>query len=56
MNIPKPTSSYIILKVTSDDKFKEGMMYVIELDQKTELRIVYHNNSFRDAYLNVISN
>jgi len=40
MNIPKPTSSYLILRVTSDDKCKEGMIYVIQFHDKTELKIV----------------
>lgn len=40
MNIPKPRSSFLTLRVTSDDKFKEGMIYVIEFRDKKELKIV----------------
>jgi hypothetical protein len=40
MNIPKPKSSFLTMRVTSDDKQKEGMIYVIEFQDKTELKIV----------------
>ena len=42
MNIPKPTSSYLTIRVTSDDKCKEGMIYVVEFQDKTELKIVFN--------------
>ena len=45
LDIPKPTTSYMMWKVTNDEKgkeekTKEGMIYVIEVDTKTEIKIV----------------
>ncbi|CAD8138991.1 unnamed protein product [Paramecium octaurelia] len=39
LKLPKPKSSYITFKVTNDDKSKEAMIYVVEIGEKTELKI-----------------
>ena len=40
MNIPKPNVPHMIWKITSEDKTKEGMIHVLELEEKTEIKIV----------------
>lgn len=42
LKLPKPKSSYITFKVTNDDKSKEAMIYVVEIGEKTELKIVIY--------------
>lgn len=39
MNIPKPNVPHMIWKITSEDKTKEGMIHVLELEEKTEIKI-----------------
>ncbi|CAD8144761.1 unnamed protein product [Paramecium octaurelia] len=39
LKLPKPKSSYITFKITNDDKTKEAMIYVVEIGEKTELKI-----------------
>ena len=39
IKIPKPRSSYMTFRVTNDDKSKDGMIFVVEIGNKTELKI-----------------
>ncbi|CAD8059619.1 unnamed protein product [Paramecium sonneborni] len=39
LKLPKPKSSYITFKITNDDKQKEAIIYVVEVGEKTELKI-----------------
>lgn len=50
LNIPKPKGSYMMWKVTNDDKAKEGMIYVLEVGEKDEIKIV--NDWMLNDYLN----
>ena len=40
MAIPRPTGSYIMLNITNDEKGKDGMIIMLEIAGKTELKIV----------------
>lgn len=42
MNIPRPNTSYLMMNITNDDKGKEGMIYMLEIRDKNELKIVFY--------------
>lgn len=57
MSIPKPIVPYMMWKITSDEKSKEGIMHVMELRDKTEIKIVIVIiDVVRVESLNVMSN
>ena len=41
LNIARPNTSYIMMNISNDEKGKEGMIYVLELGDKRELKIVF---------------
>ena len=41
MTIPRPSGSYMMLNITNDEKGKDGMIIVLEIGGKTELKIVF---------------
>ena len=47
MNIHKPNVPHMIWKITSEDKTKEGMIHVLELEEKTEIKIVLNKNNIK---------